>query len=72
MPDSPAFRPLYTQTRTCTRTQAYDEQEKTWTGTWTRSMDMNMHREHGDVQAPLMPECWNADKKCSPASLLFH
>ncbi len=30
-----------------------------------------MHHEHGDGQAPWMPECRNANKKFSPASLVF-
>jgi hypothetical protein len=39
--------------------------------TWTCTMDMDMHHGHGDGQAPWMPECRNADKKFSPASLVF-
>jgi hypothetical protein len=40
-------------------------------GTWTCTRDMDMHQGHGDGQAPWMPECRNADKKFSPASLVF-
>ncbi len=78
-----AFRHLYTRTltqtlmHTHTHTHTYDEQDRTWTGTWTCSMDMDMHHGHGDGdgdgdgQAPWMPECRNAEKKFSPASLVF-
>ncbi len=35
------------------------------------SMDKGMHHRHGDGQAPWMSECRNAEKKFSPASLVF-
>jgi hypothetical protein len=39
--------------------------------TWICTMGMDMHHGHGDEQAPWMPQCFNADKKFSPASLVF-
>ncbi len=77
MPDYPSFHHLYTRTRTHTRTHTYDVRhehgQSAWTistdnqhgheaQTWTCTMDMERDKHHG---------CRNADKKFSPASLVF-
>jgi hypothetical protein len=61
MPDSPAFRHLYTRTCTLTHTHMHGHAQAAWTCTCVMDMEMNKH--HG---------CRNAEKIFSLASLVFH
>ncbi len=76
MPNSPAFRHLYTQTRTRTRTRTrkhtndvrHEHGQKHGRSSLTWSMDMDMHQ---DIEMDKHHGCRNADKKFSLASLVF-